>query len=93
MHRELPRIGQLLARVVHAHGERHGDTLTQLAETFGALRTDIEAHLTDEEEQTFPMIKKMLAGTADAGMSQALSNLEHEHDIGGTGTGSVPHRH
>ena len=83
MHRELPRIGQLMERVMNAHGERHGDILTPLAETFGALRADIEAHLKDEEEQTFPMIQRVLSGTADSRVAQALSNLEHEHDVAG----------
>lgn len=83
MHRELPRIGQLMERVMRAHGERHGDILTPLAQDFEALRTDIEAHLADEEERTFPMIGKLLTGAADTQISEALSNLEHEHDVAG----------
>lgn len=83
MYRELPRIEQLLERVGHAHGERHGDVLRPLTENFQLLKVDIESHLKDEEEYTFPMIRKLLAGTADAEVSQALTNLEDEHEVAG----------
>ena len=83
MHRELPRIGHLLERVMHAHGARHGDILTPLAETYAALRSELEAHLTDEEERTFPMIRRLLVGTIDVQVAQAVKELEHEHDAAG----------
>ena len=83
MHRELPRIGQLMERVVHAHGAKHADILTPLAETYAALRAELEAHLTDEEERTFPMIRRLLAGTMDVRVAQAVKELVHEHDAAG----------
>ncbi len=83
MHRELPRIAQLMERVNRAHGAKHGDLLTPLAETFTALRTEIAAHLTDEEERAFPMIRRLAAGMVDTQVAQAVSALEHEHDVAG----------
>lgn len=83
MNRELPRISQLMERVLNAHGEKHGDILKPLSEAFHTLRTDIEAHLKDEEDHTFPMIRSLLAGTLDPQVSQALGDLEHEHDVAG----------
>lgn len=83
MHQELPRIGQLMDRVGRAHGARHGDILTPLAETYTALRTELEAHLKDEEERTFPMIRSQMAGKMNAETWQAVSALEHQHEAAG----------
>ncbi|HEY3376174.1 MAG TPA: iron-sulfur cluster repair di-iron protein [Armatimonadota bacterium] len=83
MRHELPRITQLMERVARSHGEKHGATLTPLAETYQALRSELEAHLTEEEERIFPMIRRVLTGTVDAEIIQAVSTLEHEHESAG----------
>ncbi len=83
MRRELPRIAGLMARVAPAHGARHGEVLAPLAETFAALREEIESHLADEEERTFPMIRRLLTGPRDPQVDAAMDELEHEHDAAG----------
>lgn len=83
MRRELPRIAELLARVRRAHGEAHGEMLDQLMATFAALRAEIEEHLADEEERTFPLIRAAAAGARDPAMVAAVSELEHEHESAG----------
>ena len=57
--------------------------LTPLAETFTALRTELEAHLTEEEERTFPLLLRLLAGARDTQITAAVCALEHEHDAAG----------
>jgi regulator of cell morphogenesis and NO signaling len=83
MHREVPRIADMMARVVRAHGPNHGDVLQPLADTFAALREEIEAHLVDEEERTFPLIRRLIAGQRDPQTAEAVRELEQEHDAAG----------
>ncbi len=66
MRRELPRITQLMERVRQLHGDTHGEILVLLSATIATLRSMLEAHLAEEEERTFPMIHRLLAGTLDA---------------------------
>ena len=83
MRRELPRIAEMLAKVRRAHGERHGDVLEPLAETFNALRLELEQHLEKEETVTFPAIRMVLTGQADERARQTIVELEHEHEVAG----------
>jgi len=83
MHQELPRISEMMERVVRAHGAKHGEMLTPMAETYAALRAELESHLADEEERTFPMIRRLLTGARDKQIAQAVGELEHEHEAAG----------
>jgi regulator of cell morphogenesis and NO signaling len=55
---ELPRLGTLLDKVVHAHAERHPE-LTDCRTVFAALRDELEAHMLKEERILFPLISQM----------------------------------
>ncbi|MGQ9525119.1 MAG: iron-sulfur cluster repair di-iron protein [Armatimonadota bacterium] len=66
---ELPRLTDVIRRVLDVHRARHGHVLTPLQETFLGLRSELEAHLMKEENVLFPMIR---AREADA-----------DHDIHG----------
>ena len=56
MHEALPRINELVRKVLHAHGPRHGDLLRQVHDLYQALGTELTNHLRKEEEVLFPYI-------------------------------------
>jgi regulator of cell morphogenesis and NO signaling len=65
---QLPRLEAMLAKVLSAHGERHGDVLGPLAETFGGLKQELDSHLMKEEMVLFPLIRSLaLARQAGTG--------------------------
>ncbi len=64
MKRELPHLEALFAKVLRAHGAKHGDVLRQVHGVFTALRAEIEAHLMKEEQVLFPCIAEMDAQVA-----------------------------
>jgi regulator of cell morphogenesis and NO signaling len=85
---ELPRLSQMAAKVVDAHGKRHPE-LAPTAAALGALRQELEMHMMKEERILFPYIER-LEGLAAAGQPLAASPfgsiaapigmMEHEHD-------------
>ena len=56
LHEALPRIKELVRKVLHAHGARHGDTLRQVQDLYNALDTELTSHLRKEEQVLFPHI-------------------------------------
>jgi regulator of cell morphogenesis and NO signaling len=60
---ELPRLAELTDKVVTVHGARHPE-LAAVAETFAAVRADIEPHLRKEELVLFPMIRELSTATS-----------------------------
>jgi regulator of cell morphogenesis and NO signaling len=56
---ELPRLAEMLGKVLKAHGERHGESLQALSETFGALYGELDTHLRKEEMVLFPYITRL----------------------------------
>ncbi|MHB9130303.1 MAG: iron-sulfur cluster repair di-iron protein [Armatimonadota bacterium] len=91
MKSELPRIQQLLDRVLRAHGAKHGEVLEPLVVTFAILRRELEEHLAKEEETTFPAIKLMLSGTANECVRRTLGELEEEHETAGAALARMRH--
>jgi len=77
---ELPRIHEMALKVLKVHGEKDPDTLKDLADTFGALRAELESHMMKEEQILFPMIKSGQGAMAGA----PVSVMEHEHASAGT---------
>lgn len=75
---ELPRLDDLLAKVVRAHGEERA-SLLELHDTFTSLRRELEEHLATEEEQLFPLVR--VGGPYDA---DKLGALEHDHEWAGS---------
>jgi regulator of cell morphogenesis and NO signaling len=70
---ELPRLDGLLEKVVRAHGDERPQ-LSELRDTFAALRSELEEHLATEESQLFPLVRS--GGPYDA---EQVAALEHEH--------------
>lgn len=89
---ELPRLGQMAAKVLDVHGEKHPDVLPALAATFRALREELESHMMKEERILFPYIERLEALDANGqrlpaspfGSIQApIGMMEHEHESAG----------
>jgi regulator of cell morphogenesis and NO signaling len=72
LRRELPALSARLARVMEAHGEKHGQTLAVLRSVFDGLSQEISAHLRKEEMVLFPAIQELEAARA-AGRRSAPS--------------------
>src|SRR3990167_8140624 len=51
---ELPRLTQLLAKVLEAHDTTHGASLRPLRDVFAGLREELEQHMGKEENILFP---------------------------------------
>ncbi|MFL6201461.1 MAG: iron-sulfur cluster repair di-iron protein [Thermoanaerobaculia bacterium] len=86
---ELPRLSQMAAKVLDAHGPRHPE-LADLATTLRGLREELESHMIKEERVLFPYVEKLEALAADGkrlsgspfGSIQApIGMMEHEHDV------------
>ena len=58
MHQELPRLSDLMAKVVAAHGGNHPE-LSQVSATLTALTAELTQHLAKEEQALFPIIRQM----------------------------------
>lgn len=56
---EVPRLDQMLSKVIDAHGNRHPESLIPLGGVFNSFEREIEDHLLKEERVLFPLIKEM----------------------------------
>ena len=89
---ELPRLGQMAAKVLDVHGMKHPEVLPALAATFRGLREELESHMMKEERVLFPYIAQLEAMEAAGrslpaspfGSIQApIGMMEHEHESAG----------
>ena len=89
---ELPRLGQMAAKVLDVHGAKHPEVLPMLAATFRELRQELEEHMMKEERVLFPYVERLeaLAGSGQGlaaspfGSIQApIGMMEHEHETAG----------
>lgn len=84
---ELPDIEHKINRVLEAHRERHGATVSELREVFGEMKAELTEHMMKEERILFPVIQRMEA-TAKLAMPpgaihQPIRVMEHEHASAG----------
>ena len=86
---ELPRLSQMAAKVLDAHGERHPE-LADLATTFRGLREELESHMLKEERVLFPYVERLetlsehgqrLSGSPFGSIQAPIGMMEHEHDV------------
>lgn len=82
LQRELPRMDEMMQKVVRAHGAHHGDVLEPLARHFSALKAELTAHLAKEEEITFPAIARVAAGEGEDALA-TIAELTEEHEAAG----------
>jgi len=84
--RELPRLAPLVAKVLTVHGDDY-PWLAEVAEVFGGLREEIEAHLHKEERILFPYIRRLEGPQRPFAPFGTVRNpigmMEHEHDNAG----------
>ncbi len=85
---ELPRLSELIDKVVAAHGESHPELLA-VQQVFAALQAELEPHLMKEERILFPAIRILeQPGPAPAFPFGTVANpirmMEHEHDVAGS---------
>ena len=86
---ELPRLSQMAAKVLDAHGPRHAE-MADLAMTFRGLREELESHMVKEERVLFPYVERLetlsahgqrLSSSPFGSIQAPIGMMEHEHDI------------
>jgi regulator of cell morphogenesis and NO signaling len=83
---ELPRLGQMMAKVVSRHGQRLPETLLPLQQTLAALHVDLLHHMQKEDEILFPAIQEIESGRLGghaAWIEQPIEIMEDEHEQAG----------
>ena len=90
---ELPRIADLFAKVVRAHGERE-PRLAEVSEVFEVLKEELEAHLMKEEMILFPAIIRIETGSstgAPCSIEHPIARMEYEHESAGRALAQMRH--
>jgi regulator of cell morphogenesis and NO signaling len=87
LRQELPRLGQMLVKVVSRHGDRHPET-RPLQETFNALHAELLHHMQKEDAILFPAVVALESGRPDgfggfAWIDQPIEVMEAEHEEAG----------
>ena len=88
---DLPRLTQLLAKVLEAHGAKHGESLRPLRDVFTALRQELEQHMVKEENILFPLIQQIeraqiqgaKLGSGGMSVGSPIWVMEQEHESAG----------
>jgi regulator of cell morphogenesis and NO signaling len=92
MKEQLPRLSLMLAKVKKAHGDKHGQMLTELEDVYLSLREEIEMHLMKEEQILFPYIRQIEEYATRKGpkphvhcgsVANPITQMEHEHENAG----------
>ena len=87
----IPFILELANKVAKVHGDSHQE-LTQVAEIFGRIASDLSSHLVKEESTLFPYIKELavaakndmpIAGASFGTINNPTQMMEMEHEQAG----------
>ena len=84
---ELPRLGQMVRKVAAVHHANH-PWLLELDTLFAGFAAEMEAHLLQEEQILFPIVRAMEQPEADqdmagASLSGPVESNAHEHESAG----------
>jgi regulator of cell morphogenesis and NO signaling len=80
---ELPRLTRMAARVAHVHGD-HDDRLASVADAVRNLWDELTAHMANEEQVLFPMIRTLAeVGRSHESVAATIDALEQDHDDAG----------
>ena len=85
LRRELPRIEQLLAKVINAHGRNHPEMI-EVGRIYAAFNEEMNSHMMKEERVLFPAIRAMEgSGTPFhcGSIANPIRQMEAEHDSAG----------
>ena len=93
LRRELPRLADLLDKVVAAHADTHPE-LHELRGVFNELRAELEPHMAKEEQILFPAIQRLeQSDTCPSFPFGSVANpmrvMEDDHDAAGIALGSL----
>ena len=85
--RELPRLTQLVDKVVRVHGD-HYTWLFRLGKSFQELRDELNPHMFKEEQVLFPAIRTIeklqsVPSFPFGSVDNPIRMMEHEHDVAG----------
>jgi regulator of cell morphogenesis and NO signaling len=84
---ELPRLSQMMRKVLAVHGDRHKE-LAEVSATFGAIRNELRLHMLKEEEMLFPYVVSIEAASLGGGtpgdartapIGGSVAAMEEEH--------------
>lgn len=83
----LPRLEQLLTKVLTAHGPQHPE-LEDVANVFRTLTAELVPHMLKEEHVLFPAIRRLATAESHCqfpfgSVQNPIRMMEHEHDIAG----------
>jgi regulator of cell morphogenesis and NO signaling len=62
MKAQLPRVAALLAKVLQAHSDHHGEMLRAVAAVYGPMKAELDGHLAKEEMVLFPLVRALDGG-------------------------------
>jgi regulator of cell morphogenesis and NO signaling len=84
---ELPRLTELLSKVIGAHGASHPE-LSELGQVFAGLRAELEPHMLKEEHVLFPAIRQIEQAAARVNLpfgtvANPIRVMEDEHGQAG----------
>jgi len=88
LRQELPRLTDLIDKVVAAHAAKHPE-LHDVRATFAGLRQELESHMIKEEVVLFPLVKQLEAAQAPfpihcGTVGNPIRVMEHEHEAVGS---------
>lgn len=81
---ELPALAALVQKVSRVHGEDHPE-LHEVAAEFAELKAGMQTHITEEEEDGFPIIEKLDRGESlspeeEASLRVEIDGFEADHE-------------
>jgi regulator of cell morphogenesis and NO signaling len=87
LRRELPRLAELIEKLLAHHGERHPE-LSDLRTTFRQLYEELASHMVKEERVLFPLIRQLQSAQRPfpvhcGTVANPIRVMEHEHDDAG----------
>lgn len=90
---ELPRLEQIIAKVLKAHGSHHPE-LAEVQRAFAALQAELVPHMFKEEQILFPAIRRLEQSDVPLAfpfgtVANPIRMMEHEHDTAGDALGQI----
>lgn len=87
LRQELPRLTNLIAKLVNVHGAAHGE-LAEVEQYFADLRSELEPHMFKEEQILFPAIRRLEQADTEqrfpfGTVANPIRMMEIEHDTAG----------